>query len=213
MQGWKRRLAPIGTVVTFDYPYMRDGRKAPDRPAALIAAHREALLAAQQQHGAQRPVILAGKSMGSRIGCHLAVELARAAQPAAAGEPTRAITPAGAAGPVLGIVCFGYPLRGAGSGALRDEVLRELRSPILFVQGTRDPLCSLPELETVRAAMQADSELCVVQGGDHSLHLSRKRGLGSAQSNQDSQEASDRRVLEAVQSFVTALLPRGGQGP
>jgi uncharacterized protein len=211
MQSWKRRLAPVGTVATFDYPYMRDGRKAPDRPATLIAAHREALQAAQQQHGAQRPLILAGKSMGSRIGCHLAVELSRAesAPAAAATRPG----PAAAASPVLGLICFGYPLRGASAGALRDQVLRELATPILFVQGTRDSLCSLPELETVRTAMRAPSELCVVEGGDHSLHLPRKRGLASAQANHDSQEASDRRVLEAVQTFVAGLLPRAGRAP
>jgi uncharacterized protein len=216
MQSWKRRLAPAGTVVTFDYPYMKDGRKAPDRPAILIAAHKEALQAAQQQHGAQRPVILAGKSMGSRIGCHLAVELGRGEAPTPAANPAAAPRPgpAAAASPVLGLICFGYPLRGAGTGALRDQVLRELTTPILFVQGTRDPLCSLPELETVRAAMQADSELCVVEGGDHSLHLPRKRGLASAQGNHDRQEASDRRVLEAVQTFVAALLrSRAGRAP
>lgn len=206
MQSWKRRLGALGTVVTFDYSYMKEGRKAPDRPAALIAAHREALLAAQQQHGLRRPVILAGKSMGSRIGCHLAVELAR-------GEGGD--DPAGApdASPVVGLVCFGYPLRGAGSGALRDQVLRELTTPVLFVQGTRDPLCALPELEQVRAGMHAASQLLVVEGGDHSLHLTRRRGLVSALSNEERQEASDRRVLEGVTSFVSGLLAGGSGRP
>ena len=43
MQRWKARLESIGTVVTFDYDYMREGRKRPDRPPQLIAAHRAAL--------------------------------------------------------------------------------------------------------------------------------------------------------------------------
>jgi uncharacterized protein len=43
MQRWKVRLQEIGEVETFDYPYMREGRKRPDRLPELIAAHREAL--------------------------------------------------------------------------------------------------------------------------------------------------------------------------
>ena len=53
--------------------------------------------------------------------------------------------------PAAALICFGYPLRAAGSGALRDEVLRQLTTPVLFLQGSRDPLCPLPDLETVRA--------------------------------------------------------------
>ena len=34
---------------------------------------------------------------------------------------------------------------------LRDEVLLALKTPILFAQGTRDPLCPLHLLENVRA--------------------------------------------------------------
>ena len=43
MQDWKRRWAEIGEVETFDYDYMRAGRKRPDRLPQLIAAHRAAL--------------------------------------------------------------------------------------------------------------------------------------------------------------------------
>src|SRR5262245_19155780 len=106
---------------------MRSGRKTPDRLPALIAAHRAALEEARAKHP-QRPVVLAGKSMGSRVGCHLAVELHAEGRPPAA------------------VVCFGYPLRSGSSGALRDEVLRALRTPLLLLQGTRDPLCPLDVL-------------------------------------------------------------------
>ena len=40
MQNWKRRLSEIGEVETFDYDYMRAGRKRPDPLPQLIAAHR-----------------------------------------------------------------------------------------------------------------------------------------------------------------------------
>ena len=54
MQNWKRRLSEIGKVETFDYDYMRDGRKRPDPLPQLIAAHRAALQAAREKHQSAR---------------------------------------------------------------------------------------------------------------------------------------------------------------
>jgi len=179
MQRWKGLLGSVGIVETFDYPYMRAGRKAPDRPAVLIEAHREALDAALARHG-PRPVVLVGKSMGSRMGCHLATE-----------PDVRSLVPA--------IVCLGYPLVGAGKkGSVRDEVLLSLRTPILFVQGTRDPLCPLDLLDGVRARMKAPNEVYVVEGGDHSL-LARKVDLAPRGLDQDRVEAD---VAARIVAFV-----------
>jgi predicted alpha/beta-hydrolase family hydrolase len=172
MRAWARRLGALGEVVTFDYPYMKAGRKAPDKLPVLVAAHAAALDEARARLGQDRPVVLAGKSMGSRIGCHLAVERA------AAGDPVGAV------------VCFGYPLRAGGSGALRDEVLRALRTPILFVQGTRDALCPLPDLEKVRAEMTAPTALHLVEGGNHSLEVGARK------------PAPDDGILAAVRAFL-----------
>jgi predicted alpha/beta-hydrolase family hydrolase len=179
MRAWRDRLAALGDVTTFDYPYMRAGRKAPDRPPVLIAAHKEAL--AEARGRAQGPVFLCGKSMGSRIGCHVALDEE-----------------------VAGLVCFGYPLVAGGSGAVRDQVLLDLRRPILFVQGTRDPLCPVPRLEEVRARMTAPSRLHLVDGGNHSLELpGGKKGAAA-------QRASDDAVLDAVRRFVADLAPPAG---
>jgi hypothetical protein len=204
MQRWEKRLAALGPVFPFDYPYMKERRRAPDRVPTLVAAHREAVLEAQRQHGADRPVVLVGKSMGSRVGCHLAVELAKAR--VGDREAGTALAPAA-------LVCFGYPLRAAGSGSLRDQVLRELRTPVLFLQGTRDPLCALPELEGLRTELTAPTELYVVEGGDHSLEVRRRRTAVSAEPSQvASQEARqearqddwDGRVLDAIARFLRA---------
>jgi predicted alpha/beta-hydrolase family hydrolase len=178
MQAWARRLAALGEVVTFDYPYMKAKRKSPDRQPVLVAAHAAALDEARARHGADRPIVLAGKSMGSRMGCHLAVER----------------------GGVAALVCFGYPLRSGATGALRDEVLLALRAPILFLQGSKDPLCSLADLASVRAKMTAPSELHAVQGGNHSLEVG-KRELAAAGR---SQEDVDQAVLAAVKGFLAA---------
>jgi predicted alpha/beta-hydrolase family hydrolase len=184
MRGWARRLGALGEVVTFDYPYMQAGRKAPDRMPVLLAAHGAALDEARARLGRDRPVVLAGKSMGGRVGCHLAVERA------AAGDPPAAV------------VCFGYPLRAGGSGALRDEVLRALSTPILFVQGSRDALCPLADLEAVRATMTVPAALHVVEGGNHSLETGAGRRRSGA--NAPPAQPSDEAALAAVRAFLVA---------
>jgi uncharacterized protein len=180
MRAWRQRLASVGEVRTFDYPYMRaPKRRAPDRLPVLIEAHRAEL--AELRANATGPTFLVGKSMGGRIGCHVALEES-----------------------VAGLVCLGYPLKSGSTDALRDQVLLALQVPILFVQGTRDPLCPLELLAEVRARMTAPSTLLVVDGGDHSLAVSAaaRRVRGEAQAD------SDARVLEAIRSFcVTARAP------
>jgi predicted alpha/beta-hydrolase family hydrolase len=116
----------------------------------LIAAHREALAALRAK--ARGPLFLVGKSMGGRVGCHLALELEA---------------------PVAGLICLGYPLRSGATGALRDEVLVGLRTPVLFVQGTRDPLCPLETLAEVRAPHDRPEYAGRwSRAGDHSLVVS-----------------------------------------
>ena len=91
-----------------------------------------------------------------------------------------------------------YPLCGGGDTAkLRDEVLIALPTPILFMQGTRDPLCPLDLLEKVRLRMSAKSYLHVVDGGDHSLLVS-KTQLKASQATQDD---IDREIQKAVADF------------
>jgi hypothetical protein len=177
MSRWKDRLSTIGDVVTLDYPYLQQGQRRPDPLPKLIAAHREALAEARRIHTG--PAILIGKSMGGRVGCHVALEAA-----------------------VAGIVCLGYPLCGGGDPAkLRDKVLRSLATPILLVQGTRDSLCPLDLLENVRMEMKAPHLLHVVEGGDHSLMVT-KRQLTAAGETQDEVE---RRIVEAIAQFVARV--------
>lgn len=147
MRRWSDYLRELGHVVTFDYPYMQARRKMPDRMATLIEAHRAELAKVREQARGAR-IFLVGKSMGSRVGCHLSLEE-----------------------PVDGLVCFGYPLVSGSSGALRDEVLVALRTPILFLQGTHDTLCPIPKLQDVRARMTAPNWLYPIQDANHSLEL------------------------------------------
>ena len=179
MQAFCARLSAFADTVTFDYPYMKGGtenRGRPDRLPVLITAHREALEAVRR--AATGKIVLAGKSMGSRVGCHVALE-----------EPVDAL------------VCFGYPLCGQGKREkLRDEVLRALDVPILFIQGTRDKLCPLDLLAEVRNEMKAPSELFVVEGGDHSLLVTKTQ----LKADGETQDDVDRRICDRVKEFVLA---------
>ena len=180
MRGWAERLRPLGAVRPFDYPYMAAGRKAPDRLPKLLAAHREQLDAARDAHPGE-PIVLIGKSMGSRVGCHLA------------NEPDV---------DVAAVVCLGYPLEAMSkTGRVRDEVLLALDTPTLFVEGTRDPMCPLPLLEDVRARMSAPSSLHVVETGNHALTITK----GHTRATGRSQADSDAAALDAIRTFLTAV--------
>src|SRR4029434_3686469 len=113
---------------------MDEGGKRAGPLPKLIAAHRKALNRAREGHSAASTVLI-GKSMGGRIGCHVSLEEK-----------------------VDGLVCLGYPLCAMSDRTkLRDEVLRALNTPILFVQGTRDSLCPLDLLESVRTEMKTQN--------------------------------------------------------
>jgi alpha-beta hydrolase superfamily lysophospholipase len=77
-------------------------------------------------------------------------------------------------------------------------VLLELRTPILFVQGSRDTMCPLPRLAEVRQRMQAPNELHVVAEGDHSLLVSRAR----LKADQTSQAEVDAGIITTLETFV-----------
>ena len=180
MENFRNMLEAIGPVASFDYSYALEGRKSPDRLPILIETHRAALAALRekQKHGGQ--IVLAGKSMGGRVGCHVAL-----------------------LDHVDAVICFGYPLCGAGDPQkLRDEVLQVLRTPILFIQGTKDRLCPLDLLEGVRGRMAAPNALYTVAGGDHSLLLS-KTELKSQGLTQDEIDAG--MTAKIAQFLATAL--------
>ena len=153
LAGTRDRLAAAGhLVLTFDYPYREAGRRAPDRPDVLMACHRAAL---ERLRRYEARVVLAGKSMGGRVGGHLA----------ASGEAPD------------GLVFLGYPLVAPGSGSIRPiEHLGAAGAPMLFLSGSRDRLAPL---DLLRAAVQSlpSATLAVMEDGDHSFEVPRRTGL------------------------------------
>ncbi len=135
-------------VVTFDFPYMRAGRRVPDRAPVLESAFRDVVAAAREWSAAGR-LFIGGKSMGGRMATHL-----------------------GAAGldGLRGIVALGYPLHPPGRpDKPRVAHLPSIVAPVLIVQGERDTFGTPGELAPVVETMAAPVRLHVVAGGDHSL--------------------------------------------
>ena len=177
MQAFARLLETLGPVTPFDYPYRVEGKKRPDPLPRLIEAHRAALNALRAKHNGR--IVLVGKSMGGRVGCHVAL-----------------------VEPVSAVICFGYPLCGAGDRAkLRDKVLLQLSTPAMFIQGTRDPLCPLDLFEDVRSRMTARTHAHIVEGGDHSLLVSKAQLKATGRT----QEQVDTDIGVAIYGFLARV--------
>lgn len=160
MESVAEGVAAGGTgVLRFNFAYMEQARKAPDRQNVLEETFAEVLGAARADHPSSH-LFMGGKSMGGRIASHLA----------ASGEPCR------------GLVFLGYPLHPPGRpDRIRDSHLYQIEVPMLFVEGTRDPFCPLDRLAEVRARLSAPNDLAVIADGDHSFRVRRASG----RSNED----------------------------
>lgn len=166
-------------VVAFDYPYLSGRKKRPPPKAEkLVDFHTDVVKRAVAKYPGH-PLILAGKSMGSRVSCMVASQKDISAS---------------------AIICLGYPLKGR-NGTIRDEVLVKLTVPIMFVQGSKDRLCPLDKLEAVRKKISPINELHVIEGGDHSFKIAKKH-LQAAESSQNDAEES---AVQAIASFVSTL--------
>ena len=141
-------VAPLPTARA-DFPYPREGRRAPDRPPKLLACVVEeaGLLAARTGSDPDR-LVLGGRSMGGRM-CSIAV---------ADGLPA------------MGLVLISYPLRPPGRpDKLRVEHFPRLEVPCLFSSGTRDSFGSPAEREEHTAAIPGPVEHVWVDGKGHDL--------------------------------------------
>lgn len=144
-------------VVTFNFLYAEAGRRLPDRSAVLETTWLAAIDAVRARSDvAHRRLFVGGKSMGGRI----------ATQVAANGDVDLA-----------GLVLLGYPLHPPGKPLqLRAAHLPGVRSPMLFIQGSRDPFGTPSELRPIVEQLGGGARLFVVEGGDHSLNVPKRSG-------------------------------------
>src|SRR5690606_14256986 len=133
-----------------DFPYRREGRKAPDRaPKLLATVHAEAAALADRLGTGTGDLVLGGRSMGGRM-CSLAVTGAAVAAAQVSGKGADEVADPL---PAAGLVLISSPLHPPGRPErLRVDHFPHLHVPCLFVSGTRDPFGSPEELEEHTAA-------------------------------------------------------------
>jgi len=168
-------------VMTFNFPYIEQRRRIPDRAPVLEGCYREAIAAAHREIASARHLLcIGGKSMGGRIATQVAA--------------------ADASLPVTGLVLLGYPLHQPGRPLeRRDKHLPSVGRPMLFVQGTRDAFGTPDELTPALRTVQPAPTLHPVPQGDHSFKLSKKDPAGQA--------AMYAAIQEAIAAWIRALAP------
>jgi predicted alpha/beta-hydrolase family hydrolase len=137
-------------AVRFNFPYAEARRRVPDPQRTLEACYQAvAEHVAGQIRGRASRLLLGGRSMGGRIASHVVAN----------GFPAH------------GLVFLSYPLHPPGKPErLRDAHLGEIRSPMLFVQGSRDPFAT-PDLLRATVRRLESATLHVLENGDHGLKV------------------------------------------
>lgn len=140
------------SVLTFNYPYTEAGKRRPDQQAKLLTCHRAVLAWFQRNVGGR--VILAGRSMGGRMGTYLAAE----------------------GSDCDGLILYAYPLHPAGrSEKLRKDHLPQIQQPMAFFVGTRDALSTMALYDKwIRPLPTATT--FEVEDGDHSFRVRKLSG-------------------------------------
>ena len=164
-------------TLRYQFPYMEAGAKRPDQPKLAQATVRAAVTeAARLLPGVA--LIASGKSFGGRM-----TSQAQAAAPLPG---------------VRGLAFLGFPLHAAGRPSRdRGDHLFDVNIPMLFLQGTRDALADLSELEPLCAALGPRATLKLFQDADHSFHVPARSG------RTDPQVRSE--MLDALAAWAHAL--------
>ena len=139
--------AGIATM-RFNFPFTENKKGRPDPPAV---AHKtiEASISKANELFPELPLFVAGKSFGGRM----------TSQYLSAHHDTS----------VKGIIFYGFPLHPSGKPSTeRAEHLKDVKVPMLFLQGTRDELATWDLIESVCESLPL-ANLVKIEGADHSF--------------------------------------------
>jgi predicted alpha/beta-hydrolase family hydrolase len=144
-----KKLAELGVAsLRFNFPFIEQKKRRPDLPAV---AHKtiEAAINEVKQSYPNVPLYLSGKSFGGRMSSQYLAAHHDAA--------------------VRGIIFFGFPLHPSGKPSIdRAEHLKEVKVPMLFLQGTRDELATPELIEQVTSSLK-NATLMKLEGADHAF--------------------------------------------
>ena len=162
------------TTLRFQFPYMERGAKRPDPPQLAQATVRAAVAAAGVLVPSL-PLVAGGKSFGGRMT-----------------SQAQAKTPLEG---VRGLAFLGFPLHPADRPSQdRGAHLFDVQIPMLFLQGSRDNLASLDQLEPLCKKLGRRATLNLFADADHSFHVPARTGRKDAQ------------ILEEIIDAFTAWL-------
>lgn len=162
-------------TITFNFFYSEKRKKVPDKNDRLEACWRGMIMPLTGDKNL--PLVIGGRSMGGRI----------ASQVAAADSPG-----------IAGLVLLGYPLHPPGRPEqLRSKHLPHIKAPMLFVQGSKDAFGTPQELKPILKSLK-NTELCVVENGDHSFKVPKSAGIA--------QDKVDAFVLDQVEAWLRKLV-------
>ena len=147
-------------TLRYQFPYMEQGKRMPDRAPRLLATVQAAVNFFRQTFP-DLVCVAGGKSMGGRM-------------------TSMAASQAMLDG-VAGVVFLGFPLHPAGKPSVkRAEHLKAVNLPMLFVQGTRDRLSPRGSIEPVIADLQR-ADVCWIDAADHGFSVLKSAGLKQSQ--------------------------------
>jgi len=176
-------------VMTFNFLYKEQGRGAPDPKAKLEECYRAVIKAAVNQKKLKNNrLVIGGKSMGGRIASQVAAEGIEST-PENKEQSKKVRSKKNSSGPkehaaknLSGLVFLGYPLHPPGKPEqMRDKHLKDIRAPMLFMQGSRDVFGTPDELRAVIKRDHLPATLYLIEGGDHSFNVPKSSGVPQPQ--------------------------------
>ena len=176
-----RKLALRGVAtLRYQFPYMERGARRPDPPQVAQATVRAAVAAALGLLP-ELPLIAGGKSFGGRMTSQTQAKASLQG--------------------VWGLAFLGFPLHPAGRPSQdRAEHLFDVQIPMLFLQGTRDALASLDQLEPLCKKLGRLATLKLFADADHSFHVPVRTG------RKDTQVLGD--VVDALAEWLDGVTDR-----
>jgi predicted alpha/beta-hydrolase family hydrolase len=148
-------------TLRYQFPYMERGARRPDPPQLAQATVRAAVAAALVLLP-DLPLVAGGKSFGGRMT-----------------SQAHAKTPLEG---VRGLAFLGFPLHPAGRPSQdRAAHLFDVQIPMLFLQGSRDNLASLDQLEPLCEKLGQRATLNLFADADHSFHVPARTGRNEPQ--------------------------------
>lgn len=147
-------LSKVGiATLRFNFPFTEHKKGRPDSPAVAHATI-EAAIAKARELNPKLPLFVSGKSFGGRMSSQFL-----------AGHPECSVN---------GIIFYGFPLHPSGKPSIeRAEHLKELKIPMLFLQGSKDTLATWDLIEEVCSSLRK-ATLVKLEGADHSFKAGKR---------------------------------------